>query len=428
MRSPAWTSDSDSEGEVFVIPQFDGANDIVSHRGRRQHQHPPPPPQHHHHRPVAASTRDIVRENALKRSQGGAHRGAPAPRPHQPPSVPSSHHHHPVPSPIGSSHHTPLLNPDSTLVLPDFMDISSSLATGEVQSSSFVPQAMRAKSSRREFPPPQDVQHPPPPLNITPLPGMGMSQRVPGIGDALVVPALVTTGRVSLTSPQMLVSQGYVQQQPTPAPDLAPGPGPCPGPSPAQPASHNHRQSRRAAVGEGQRSLAHRTLARQDSEQSAYSPISEESDGEGGSRGRRGRGVGEGRAADPPVSAAPKNEDILKQAFDMTLSDLGDEPMDVETPEFALMPSEYTADGCPLGSQEMLASNSYLYQAEDGSTMQLTPIAATQTHGDVNQSEAPHAPPTPSPPPPIPRKELPAPATKTKKKKQKPGREKNNAG
>lgn len=423
-RSPAGTSESDSDGEVFVIPQFDGANDLVTHRGRRQHQHPPAASQPHH-RPVAASTRDLVRENALKRSQGGANRGAQAPRPHQPPSVPSSHHHHPVPSPLGSSHHAPLLNSDGTLVLPDFMDISSRLATGEVQSPSIVPQSVRGKSSRREFPPPQDMQHPPPPLNITPLSGMGMSQRVPGIGDALVVPALVTTGRVNITSPQMLVSQGYVLQQPNPAPDLAPAPGP----SPSQSAGHSHKQSRRTAPEESHRGPAHRTLARQDSEQSVYSPISEESDGEGGGRGRRGRGTVEGRAADPPVPAAPENGDILKQAFDMTLFDLGDEPMDVETPEFALMPSEYSTDGCSAPpSQEVLTSGSYLYQAEDGSTMELTPVAATQTQGEASQPEAPNAPPTSSPPPPQPRKEPSAPTTKTKKKKQKSSREKNSTG
>lgn len=428
MRSPARTSDSDSDGETFIIPQFDGANDYISHRGRRQHQHTPAAPQHHH-RPIAASTRDLIRENTLKRSQGGANRGAPAPRPHQPPSVPSSQHHHPVPSPLGPSQHTPLLNSDGTPNLPDFIDISSRLAVGEVQAPCIVPQSMRGKSSRREFPPPQDVQQPPPPLNITPLSGMGMSQRVPGIGDALVVPALVTSGRVSLTSPQMLVPQGCVLQYSSPTPDLTPGHSPCAGPSPSQPANHNHKQSRKGMPGESLRGFPHRTLARQDSEQSVYSPISEESDGEGGGRGRRGRGVGEGKVADPPVTAAPENEDILKQAFDMTLSDLGDEPMDVETPEFGLITSEYTADTCPAPpSQEVLAHGSFLYQAEDGSTMELTPIPTTETQGDASMPQAPHTPPTPSPPPSTSRKEPPATTSKTKKKKQKPGREKNSTG
>lgn len=400
-------SDSDSEGEPFVIPQFDGANDFVTHRGRRQHQSTSATPQHH--RSVAASTRDLVRENALKRSRGGVSHPAPPARFHQPPTVPSSQHH-PVPSPLGPNQPSSLVNPDGTFDLPDFMDISSRLAAGEVPAPSIVPHnPARGKSSRREFPPPQDMQQPPPPLNITPLSGMGMSQRVPGIGEALVVPALVTTGRVNLSSPQVLMPQSYVLQHTSPAPDLDPGP------DITQLGGQSHKQSRKAAATEGQRgTLALRTLARQDSEQSAYSPISEESDGEGSGRGRRGRGSGEGRAAD--ASAAPENEDILKQAFDMTLSDL--KPMDVETPEFALVPPDYSADGCPPPADDMLAPGPYLYQAQDDTT-----VTTDHTQGEESYLEVSNAPPTHSPPQLQPRREPPPPTTKTKKKKQKPGRE-----
>ena len=412
--TPVGSSDSDSEGEPFIIPQFDGANDFVIHRdrGRRQQQTTSGPPQHH--RPVTASTRDFVRENALKRSRGGASHPASAPRFPHPPSVPSSQHQ-PVPSSFGLSQHSSLVNPDGTL--PDFMDISSLMAAGEVQAPSIVPHTpARGKSSRRDFPPPQDMQQPPPPLNITPLSGMGMSQRLPGIGDAMVVPALVTSGRVSLTSPQMMMPQSYVLQHHSPATDL----DSCP--DTPQPSGQDHKQSGRAAAGESQQAGSSlRTLSRQDSEHSAYSPISDESDGEGSGRGRRGHGTGEARAPDAPdTPAAPENGDILKQAFDMTLFDL--KPMDVETPEFVLMSPGYPepGDGCPAPTDDMLAPDPYLHQAEDYTT-----VTTTNTQGDGTHLEAPYAPPTPSPPPPQPqpRREPPPPTSKTKKKKQKPGRE-----
>lgn len=272
-----------SDEEDFVIPQFDGANDVILRRGRRQqasHSNPnaqqnvdgnavteaPQRQTNHSGRSTSVNTRDVIRENILKRNRGGESRGSQAPLPlHNPhshhgphlrrhvtsPSVPySTSSQGPVPSSLSNVPGNSLTyapsdsNFDTVLNLPDFIDISSHMTSGEAQSPSIISNSAsqgnshsQAKSkssrgSRKIIRQPElsttvtlSQESPQSPvsvamtgtMNITPLSSIGVSQRVPGIGNALVVPALVTNTRVSVSglgSSHVIVPSDHAVQQP----------------------------------------------------------------------------------------------------------------------------------------------------------------------------------------------------------------------
>ncbi|KAG7168016.1 Actin cytoskeleton-regulatory complex protein pan1-like 1, partial [Homarus americanus] len=460
-------SDSDySDAEDFVIPQFDGANDIISRKGRRQQASrgkPNATPQRqsdHNGRSAPVNTRDVIRENILKKKRG--REGSRAPQ-HQglyatSPSVPySTASQGPVPSslnsvPGNSSSSLPSdLNIDGMLQLPDFMDISSRMtdqSCGSASQSNTYSQTMN-KSSRGSR---KAVDQPPVSgtMNITPLPNIGMNRMVPGIGNALVVPALITNSRVNvsgLDSSQMVLPHNYLQQQhgnlgaresPVPAGNgqqpsglvmvprassphdagssqlglhRTPNPRGQGGRNSASSQSHlrqpgvnprnsnqrqnyhqipsqSHKGSRRhypadppigspqhpvtssrsgKYVNAGSQQAAERgtqetvpgvsgpakTMLRQNSEQSAYSPISDESDADvpNTCSGRKLAGNGDATAGDSTGSEPAHKEDILKQAFDMILFDGIDievEPMDAADGSLQSEPNNASEDSAPM--------------------------------------------------------------------------------
>lgn len=303
------SSSETSDEEVFVIPQFDGANDIVFHSRKQktssnssaQHagqgslsQRPSLPQMQYTSNSKSINAREAIRENILKKKRGVVgevsqvvhptqHRrqdpqvpqqrqrcnSQPVPYPSAPQApVPSSHNNR-VPASMSSSVPSDInmdrmlgrrMEPSSNMASGQFMHSSSAareenymrsnvrnqfsmktdsmghtdrregnIASGVSQGFQRVSQSQeRSKSSKKnrkgqrsEFRDPavpsqvssknSDSMGMAGPINITPI-ASGMPQEFPGIGKALVVPALVTNKRVNVTNSPVMLSPNLVMQ------------------------------------------------------------------------------------------------------------------------------------------------------------------------------------------------------------------------
>ncbi|XP_047479044.1 mucin-4-like [Penaeus chinensis] len=303
------SSSETSDEEVFIIPQFDGANDIVFHSRKQktssnssaQHagqgslsQRPSLPQMQYTSNSKSINAREAIRENILKKKRGVVgevsqvvhptqHRrqdpqvqqqrqrcnSQPVPYPSAPQApVPSSHNNR-VPASMSSSVPSDInmdrmlgrrMETSSNMASGQFMQSSTAareenymrsnvrnqfsvktdsmghtdrregnIASGVSQGFQRVSQSQeRSKSSKKnrkgqrsEFRDPGVPSHVSSknsdsmgmagPLNITPI-ASGMPQEFPGIGKALVVPALVTNKRVNVTNSQVMLSPNLVMQ------------------------------------------------------------------------------------------------------------------------------------------------------------------------------------------------------------------------
>lgn len=302
------SSSETSDEEDFIIPQFDGANDIVFHSRKQktssnssaQHagqgslsQRPSLPQMQYTSNSKSINAREAIRENILKKKRGDVgevsqvvhptqHRrpdpqvpqqrqrcnSQPVPYPSNPQApVPSSHNNRVPASMLGSVPSN--MNVDR--MLGRRMEGSSNMASADVYGSKSDRQFMqsgsatreesysrsnvrnqfsmktdtmghadrregniasgvsqgnqrvshsqeRSKSSKRnrkgqrsEMRDPAMASHVAGPINITPI-ASGMQQEFPGIGKALVVPALVTNKRVNVTNSHVMLSPNLVMQ------------------------------------------------------------------------------------------------------------------------------------------------------------------------------------------------------------------------
>lgn len=467
-------SSETSDEEVFTIPQFDGANDIVFHSRKQktssnssaQHtgqgslsQRPSLPQMQYTSNSKSITAREAIRENILKKKRGEVSQVVhPTQHRRQDPQVPQQRQRcnsQPVPypsapqAPVPSSHNNRVPASMSSSVPSDInmdrmlgrrMETSSNMASGQFMQSSTaareenysrsnarnqfsmktdsmghtdrregniasgvsqgfqrVSQSQeRSKSSKKnrkgqrsEFRDPTVPSHVSSktsdsmgmagPINITPI-ASGMPQEFPGIGKALVVPALVTNKRVNVTNSHVMLSPNMVMQnsgnvifnqssfesgnsqqspsvmmvQPTIEHENSGGRRHAQMNNPlrhttessdrstsksASSSSGSFRPSRSSKYAEGGHqgfsgsNLAGapgplKSIMRQHSDQSVYSPISDESDIEISST----KNAVAPKSSESAAEKSSKQSDILQQALqalDMSL-DIDIEPMDSE--------------------------------------------------------------------------------------------------
>ncbi|KAK7085885.1 hypothetical protein SK128_007274, partial [Halocaridina rubra] len=395
------TFDDTSDEENFIIPQFDGANDVIvrgsSGSGRKQKtritnfvsptnvvQSMYEAPSTHHqafsNKQISTTTlgSSVMKERKFRGAKSGNSASQCVPYSISSQNVVSSSHHSKLPASSSVNLHggqrrqlqtthnyrkdLSYQNTQSNLKRPEYMSSNSSekLLERAVQGDKI---HAVSSSSSSQFPSSSR------PMYITPFPGAAVAQRVPGHGDAYIVPALATSKRVNVSGirgPQMVMQPGLVMLQTgqTQSRQQDSGYAVVPEssttreviagavrPEPTQ-TSNVRQQSNTSQLGSKSCRLNQRkhippdsmpksqhesvtppkalrdrsdgsleSVTRQLSDHSGYSPISDESDNNDSS---------EKMAKSSKVPEA-KN-DILKQAFDMTLLgdlDLEDENMEV---------------------------------------------------------------------------------------------------
>lgn len=213
-------------------------------------------------------------------------------------------------------------------------------------------------------------------VNITPLSNVGVPQCVPGVGKALVIPALVTNPNVNvsgLPSTQMIISPTGMVQSSSHSIQLGSATSRSnSGNSRAQrrqeehpsgnvrEASQGHKANQRPPQAAPTLTLAQqvspesaksrgqgrgRTLARQDSESSVYSPISDEDKEESGADNRTRQRGSETSSSEVPAGGRSEvtetSKDILKEAVDLILFDLKEGDEDLMEEEYSFTQSDY---------------------------------------------------------------------------------------
>ena len=393
----AVTTDSSDEGD-FVIPQFDGANDVLVGSGRKQRTnraHPFPQgnvgrntnahinkPAYSSHSYTSASQSHVISDRRYRggRPESTTLQSVPYSVSSQGP-VPSSHNKR-VPgsaSLVGSSQSSSLdkRQPQQShhgrteyhLHNNPRMHSQAHGYPGRTNQHNTVPPSSQASSR---------------PMYITPIPGAGMPQKVPGVGNAYVAPALLSSKEIKMggvkSSSMVLPSRVVSPQQEHGArhpPSLQSSHEYAHNRRSNYPVPQNRRDNQRNFVPSdnhpgsrhssapprglqdkvsGSQSRARQTkrgfesaavpgpleaVMRQNSSQSVYSPISDDSDNDLSDQNlTMDSGISESGMPKATESSIVK-EDILKQALSMTLDDSDMEMTPME--EFFQIPEDTSA-------------------------------------------------------------------------------------